>query len=131
MYKTSRQNLANHIAVMAKVFLLLLFMVASPAWAAPEFGFQPPAMTSDPSAASIMRDLAARLIPVYHDPDPERYLANLSALQMAVGDYAAADISRQTLRERWVNMDTGHPIGQKWYSTSTPMQRRKRYRIAN
>ena len=113
MYKTSRQNLANHIAVTAKVSLLLLFVSASPAWAAPEFGFQPPATTSDPNAASIMRDLAARLIPVYHDPDPERYLANLSALQMAVGDYAAADISRQSLHERWVNMDTGHPIGQR------------------
>ena len=47
-----------------------------------------------------MSDLAARLIPVYQDSDPERYLANLSALQMAAGEYAAADISRQSLRER-------------------------------
>jgi len=58
-----------------------------------------------------MSDLAARLIPVYQDPDPERYLANLSALQMAVGDYAAADISRKSLRERRRTSDFGHPVG--------------------
>ncbi len=58
-----------------------------------------------------MSDLAARLIPVYQDSDPERYLANLSALQMAVGDYAAADISRQSLRERRRKTDFGRPVG--------------------
>jgi len=44
--------------------------------------------------------LAARLVPVYQDPDPDRYLANLSALQMVAGNYSAADESRQSLRER-------------------------------
>jgi len=80
--------------------LLLLLVLTTLAWAATEFDFRPPAGASDPAAAAIISDLAARLIPVYQDPDPERYLANLSALQMAVGDYAAADISRQSLRER-------------------------------
>lgn len=113
MNRMSMQSLVNHIAIVAKAVFLLLFLSASPALAAPEFGFRPPATTSDPNAAAIMLDLAARLIPVYHDPDPDRYLANLSALQMAVGDYAAADISRQSLHERWVDMDTGRPIGQR------------------
>jgi hypothetical protein len=84
----------------AKSLLLLWFFALSPAWAAPEFDFRPPASPSDPRAGAIMSDLAARLIPVYQDSDPERYLANLSALQMAAGEYAAADISRQSLRER-------------------------------
>jgi putative CocE/NonD family hydrolase len=94
-----------------KALLLFLFLAAMPAWAAPEFGFLPPATATDPKAGAIMSDLAARLIPVYQDPDPERYLANLSALQMAVGDYAAADISRQSLRERRRKSDFGHPVG--------------------
>jgi putative CocE/NonD family hydrolase len=94
-----------------KALLLLLLLAVSPAWAAPEFGFRPPPTATDPKAGAIMSDLAARLIPVYQDPDPERYLANLSALQMAVGDYAAADISRQSLRERRRKSDFGHPVG--------------------
>jgi putative CocE/NonD family hydrolase len=98
-------------AFAAKSLLLLWFFALSPAWAAPEFDFRPPATPSDPRAGAIMSDLAARLIPVYQDSDPERYLANLSALQMAAGDYAAADISRQSLRERRRKSDFGHPIG--------------------
>jgi putative CocE/NonD family hydrolase len=91
--------------------LLLLLVLTTLAWAATEFDFRPPAKPSDPTAAAIMSDLAARLIPVYQDSDPERYLANLSALQMAVGDYSAADISRQSLRERRRKTDFGHPVG--------------------
>jgi hypothetical protein len=90
---------------------LLWFLAISPVRAAPEFGFRPPATATDSKAGAIMGDLAARLIPVYQDSDPERYLANLSALQMAVGDYAAADISRQSLRERRRKSDFGHPVG--------------------
>jgi hypothetical protein len=88
---------------------LLCFIALSPVSAAPEFDFRPPATTSDPAIPLIMRDLAARLIPVYQDPDPERYLANLSALQMAAGDYTAADISRRTLRERRLKLHFQHP----------------------
>jgi uncharacterized protein len=94
-----------------KILVLLLFLAASPVQAALEFDFRPPATATDPKAGTIMSDLAARLIPVYQDPDPERYLANLSALQMAVGDYAAAEISRQSLRERRRTSDFGHPVG--------------------
>jgi uncharacterized protein len=107
----SRRFGKKHILAKAAMSLLLcLFLWPAPVRAAPVFGFQPPASPSDPKAAAIMGDLAARLIPVYQDSDPERYLANLSALQMAVGDYAAADISRQSLRDRRRKSDFGHPV---------------------
>ena len=70
---------------------LFLVIAASPSWGAQDFSFRAPA--SPANAAAAISDLASRLIPVYQDQDPERYLANLSALQMAVGDFAAADIS--------------------------------------
>lgn len=87
---------------------LLSIMAFSPSWGAQDFYFRAPASPS--AAAAAFKDLASRLIPVYQDQDPERYLANLSALQMAVGDYASADISRQTLRERRRKSDFGHPV---------------------
>ena len=101
------RGLANYGALAAKIIFLLSFISALPAWAAPEFSFRPPATPADPAAAAIMRDLAARLIPSYQEPDPDRYLANLSALQMAAGDYAAADISRQSLRDRRQKSESG------------------------
>jgi hypothetical protein len=50
-----------------------------------------------------MRDLAVRILPVYQEDDTERYLENLSALQLTSGDYAAAYASQQSLRERRQN----------------------------
>lgn len=77
----------------------LLLAGTSPAWGAgPTLDFRAPASAGD--AGPAMRDLASRLIPVYQEPDPDRYLANLSALQMVAGNTAAADMSRQSLRER-------------------------------
>ncbi len=58
-----------------------------------------------------MRDLAERILPVYQERDPDRYLSNLSALQMAVGDYTSAYASRQSLRERRRNTDLGRRVG--------------------
>jgi len=58
-----------------------------------------------------MRDLAARLVPVYEEPDADRYLANLSVLQMAALDYTAADGSRLSLRDRRRNTEAGLPVG--------------------
>jgi putative CocE/NonD family hydrolase len=94
----------------ASTLLMLLFLAMAPAWAAQDFDFRVPSTAADAAAAAALSDLASRLIPVYQDSDPERYLANLSALQMAVGDYAAADISRQSLRERRRKSDFGHPV---------------------
>jgi uncharacterized protein len=93
----------------AFVMLMALLLIAvSPSWGAQVFDFRVPASPSD--AAAAISDLASRLIPVYQDSDAERYLANLSALQMAVGDYAAADISRQSLRDRRRKSDFGLPV---------------------
>ncbi len=97
---------------MTRSFFLFLIIAALPAWAAgADFSFHPPSTVEDASTPAIISDLAARLIPVYQDLDADRYLANLSALQMAMGNYAAADISRQSLRERRRKTDFGRPVG--------------------
>jgi uncharacterized protein len=90
----------------------LLLAVLGPAWAiAQGLEFQAPASANDPATPRIMRDLAERLLPVYQEPDQDRYLANLSALQMVAGDYVAADATRESLRERRRSVDSGRPIG--------------------
>jgi putative CocE/NonD family hydrolase len=92
--------------------IMLLFMMVSQAWAdAPDIEFRPPSTAEDPETTMIMRDLAARLVPVYEEPDADRYLANLSVLQMAALDYTAADGSRLSLRERRRSTETGLPVG--------------------
>jgi hypothetical protein len=97
-----------------RCLFLLLFMVVSPSWAgAPVFGFHSPTSADDPTAAATMRDLAARLVPVYQETDPDRYLANLSALQMVAGNYAAAEVSRQSLRDRRRREAPGRPVSRE------------------
>ena len=94
MSTTSGVGTIKGAAWPAGSFILLLFAATSRLWgAAPELEFHCPATVADAATPEIMRDLAGRLIPIYQDPDPERYLANLSALQMVAGDYAAAHVS--------------------------------------
>jgi len=57
-----------------------------------------------------MRDLAERLLPVYQEADPDRYLATLSVLQLTAGDYSAAIESRESLHERRRLADSGRPV---------------------
>jgi uncharacterized protein len=105
------RQIARPAARLIDTFAMLtafLLIAVSPSWGAQVFDFRVPASPSD--AAAAISDLASRLIPVYQDSDPERYLTNLSALQMAVGDYAAADISRQSLRDRRRKSDFGLPV---------------------
>lgn len=78
--------------------------------AAVDFDFHAPASPTGPAAAAAMKDLAQRLLPVYQEPDADRYLDNLSALQLVAGDYAAAYGSRQSLRNRR-RPDLDHPLG--------------------
>ena len=78
---------------------------------APNLEFRSPPAADDPTTPAVMRDLAERLLPVYQEPDSDRYLANLSALQMVAGDYAAADVSRQQLRQRRRSADVARPAG--------------------
>ncbi len=112
MNMTSGPGAITAAARWAGAFILLLFAAASRSWAAaPELEFHAPATVADAATPGIMRDLAGRLIPVYQDPDPLQYLANLSALQLVAGDYAAAYVSRQSLRDRRRRADVNRPIG--------------------
>ncbi|MDE0852868.1 MAG: CocE/NonD family hydrolase [Nevskia sp.] len=79
---------------------LLLLALAPYRATAQDFEFQPPATAGDPATSNAVRDLAERMLPVYQDTDIQQYLANLSLLQLAAGNYAAADDSRQSLRDR-------------------------------
>jgi uncharacterized protein len=96
-------------AVPFRIAALLLSLVASAG--AQDLQFQAPAGASDAATPRSMRDLAERLLPVYQEQDQDRYLANLSALQMVAGDYVAADATRESLRERRRQADSGRPVG--------------------
>ena len=90
------------------LFLLLGF---TPRWsAAQEFDFHAPPNAADPGVPAAMRDLATRVLPVYQEKDSERYLNNLSALQLVSGDPASAYASRQSLRDRRRSKDAGRPV---------------------
>jgi hypothetical protein len=86
------------VSLLRALCLLMLLAVLAPLAAAQDFDFRPPAAVSDPATPAVMRDLAERVLPVYQEDNPERYLANLSALQLVAGNYAAAYESRQSLR---------------------------------
>lgn len=99
---------------MAAWLMPILLAALSQSWAAgPELEFHSPAAAGDAVSLATMRDLAGRLIPVYQEPDPDRYLANLSALQMVAGNYAAADMSRQSLRDRRRRSNAARPGGRE------------------
>ena len=100
---------ARHRA--AWLALLMLAVAAPDAGVAQSFDFHAPASVRDASMPAVMRDLAVRLLPVYQDPDPDRYLAILAVLQLTAGDYAAAAESRASLRERRRQADSGRPVG--------------------
>ena len=123
-------------AIQAIKFLVLLLLCAiSRGWAAsPGLEFHPPPTATDAATPATMRDLAERLLPVYQDADPERYLANLSALQMVAGNYAAAYASRQSLRDRRRRADAGRPVGRSviydMYAQARAMEGEKRNSFA-
>ena len=93
--------------------LVLFWMLAlAQSWAvAQELEFHPPLTVGDPSTPNVMRDLAARILPVYQEGNTERYLANLSALQLVAGNYAAAWEARRSLRDRRRAADARRPAG--------------------
>jgi putative CocE/NonD family hydrolase len=85
----------------ARTVLLVLAIAAQQLAAdAQNFAFEPPAAATDTSLPPVIRDLAERLLPAYQEDDPDRYFSTLAALQMAVGEAAAAHTTRLTLRER-------------------------------
>jgi len=101
----------SRLAALCAALAFLACLGLAPRGLAQDLDFRAPGSPADANVPSVMRDLAVRLLPVYQESDPDRYLANLSALQMAAGDYAAADMSRQSLRERRRRADSGRPIG--------------------
>ncbi|MGC4028810.1 MAG: CocE/NonD family hydrolase [Steroidobacteraceae bacterium] len=82
--------------------MLLALLLALPALQAmaQTLEFQPPATPLDAAAAATMRDLAVRVLPVYEEKNQDRFLNNLSGIQVVAGAYAPANASRQSLRER-------------------------------
>jgi uncharacterized protein len=92
------------------IWICVVLALFSARAAAQDLEFHPPANVTDPSTPAVMRDLALRILPVYQDNDQERFLANLSALQLAARDYPSAAASRQALRARR-GADTGRPPG--------------------
>jgi putative CocE/NonD family hydrolase len=96
----------------ARKILLLIALAVSPALAAAQdFGFDSPADSNDAALPAALRDLALRIVPVYQEDDSDRYLANLAALQMAVGDPGAAHATRLRLRERLQTQQATLPAG--------------------
>jgi putative CocE/NonD family hydrolase len=94
-----------------RYLLFLLICCVGSSWAsAQDFDFKPPGAVNDASTPAVMRDLAERLLPVYQENDQDRYLRNLSGLQLVAGNYAAAWQTRQQLRERRKNSDARRPI---------------------
>lgn len=100
----------------ARLRAFALWLAILPCWpslvlAQQNFDFQPKALSiADPATPVVMRDLAERILPVYQEDNPERYLANLSILQLVAGNYTAAYESRQSLRDRRRSADAGKPV---------------------
>ncbi|HUQ53069.1 MAG TPA: CocE/NonD family hydrolase [Gammaproteobacteria bacterium] len=78
---------------------------------AQDFGFEVPAAPTDSSLPAALRDLAERVLPGYEEDDPDRYLANLAALQMTIEDPTAAHATRLKLRERRESEPATRPAG--------------------
>jgi hypothetical protein len=101
-------SLVRHLA---RALLVAAVAFLAPRWGgAQSFEFHAPLSASDSKTPAVMRDLAERLLPVYQESDPDRYLANLSMLQLTAGDYSAAVESRESLRERRRRADAGRPV---------------------
>lgn len=97
----------------AAILCLLLLLAAGSARADTQnFKFDAPAGVDDSATPEVMRDLAARILPVYEEQDPLLYLQNLSALQLVVGDYKSAQSTRQSLQDRRQHVHAG-PIGDR------------------
>jgi uncharacterized protein len=85
---------------MTKSLYVALLLALLPSFApAQELDLRLPAAATDATMPTVMRDLAVRVLPVYQESNRERYLANLAALQFVSGGYAAADTTRQELRD--------------------------------
>jgi uncharacterized protein len=98
-----------------KAFSRVVLLIASAAGpmlaAAQDFDFAAPRDAADPSLPAVLHDLAERVLPTYEEDDPNRYLSNLAALQMAIGDAPAAHDTRLRLDERLRSEQSALPQG--------------------
>jgi predicted acyl esterase len=78
--------------------IVLLALVLPPLAAAQSLEFRAPASVYDATTPAAMRDLAARIIPVYRSDNREQYLANMSALQLVAGSFEPAYSARLELQ---------------------------------
>ncbi len=109
--QADRSNPSQSLARLAGYLLLALALLPARSWPAGQnLHLRLPPAPEDAATAAIMRDLAERALPVYQDADRERYLTNLSALQLAAGNYTAAYATRQALRESRRAADVVQPI---------------------
>jgi putative CocE/NonD family hydrolase len=92
------------------IVLIVMALPSLPA-AAQDFDFQPPSDATNAALPASLHDLAERVLPVYQEDNPDRYLTNLAALQMAIGDPAAALATRRKLRERLESEQSDLPPG--------------------
>ena len=94
----SRSRMRRATSLCSVLLILLPALLPSLA-GAQELELRLPAAATDASTPGLLRDLAQRVLPVYQESNRERYLANLSALQFVDSGYAAADTTRQELRD--------------------------------
>jgi putative CocE/NonD family hydrolase len=112
--------------------LLLLAVVIVPSLAfAQNFDFRPPASATDPALPAAMRDLAQRILPVYQENDQDRYLSNLSALQMVAGDPVSAYASRRSLQERRRGRPEGRELVYDIYARARAIETQVRRPFGN
>src|SRR6185312_15537311 len=95
--KTPRRQRRTFATSLLACWIVMLWSLQG---RAQELDFHPPASVSDAMTPAVMRDLAGRILPVYQESDTDRYLTNLSALQLVAGNYQAAWDARKSLRER-------------------------------
>ncbi|HEV2269926.1 MAG TPA: CocE/NonD family hydrolase [Steroidobacteraceae bacterium] len=81
------------------VGIVLVVLLLPRLAAAQGLEFRAPASVYDSSAPAVMRDLAARIIPVYRTDNREQFLANMSALQLVAGNFESAYSARLDLQE--------------------------------
>src|SRR5487761_3467 len=84
---------------MRRALGIVLFVALLPRLAAAQsLEFHAPASVYDPGTPAVMRDLASRIIPGYRNDDRERFLADMSALQLVAGTFEPAYSARLELQ---------------------------------
>ena len=84
---------------MRRALGIVLFVALLPRLAAAQsLEFHAPASVYDPGTPAVMRDLASRIIPGYRNDDRERFLADMSALQLVAGNFEPAYSARLELQ---------------------------------